>query len=157
LALGVLAADCAPVLFADAEARVVGAAHAGWKGALAGITDATVAAMEALGARRARIVAQVGPCIAQSSYEVGPELRQAFLDAAPENADFFAQGARTDRWQFDLPGYVVGRLAAARIGAAGALGRDTYADAARFYSFRRTTHRGEGDYGRLLSAIALPT
>ena len=147
LLLGIVTADCAPVLFADTDAGVVGAAHAGWKGALAGVTDATVAAMLALGARRERISAVVGPCIAQSSYEVDDAFYSRFDDPR-----FFRAG-RAGHWQFDLQGYVLERLQAAGVRAVG-LNLDTYADEARFYSFRRATHRGEPDYGRQLSLIA---
>lgn len=154
IALGALAADCAPVLFADAQAGVIGAAHAGWKGALAGVTDAAVAAMERLGARRASIRAAVGPCIAQASYEVGPELRAAFLAEDKEYGRFFAENA-AGRFQFDLKGYVAARLAAAGLGRVEVMPVDSYADEARCFSFRRATHRGEADYGRLVSAIVL--
>jgi YfiH family protein len=156
IGLGVLTADCAPVLLVDPEAEVVGAAHAGWKGALAGVTDAAVEAMASLGARRERILAAVGPCIARGSYEVGDELLAAFLAADPANAAHFDAGARPGHWQFDLAAYVLERLWAAGIAGAHALGQDTYAEDALFFSFRRTTHRGEPDYGRQISAIALP-
>jgi purine-nucleoside/S-methyl-5'-thioadenosine phosphorylase / adenosine deaminase len=142
LALGILTADCAPVLFADAEARVIGAAHAGWKGALAGVTDAAIGAMERLGARRARIAAAIGPCIAQASYEVGPEFAPRF-------------GAFVAERHFDLEGYVAKRLADAGIARVARLSADTYAREADFFSYRRATHRGEKDYGRQLSAIVL--
>ncbi len=155
LALGVLAADCAPVLLSDAEAGVVAAAHAGWKGALAGVAASTVEAMLGLGAREHRIRAAVGPCIAQASYEVDAEFRAAFLGQAAGNASFFAPGRREGRHQFDLSGYVAARLEAAGIGAVEQIGRDTYAEAGLFYSYRRATHRGEGDYGRQLSVILL--
>jgi YfiH family protein len=152
--LGVLAADCAPVLFADAQAGVIGACHAGWRGALGGVTDATIAKMEALGADRARIAAAVGPCIAQGSYEVGLEFRDAFLAEAPGNEDWFVVPTPGAKPHFDLPGYVTARLRAAGLGAVEALGRDTYTDETLF-SYRRCCHRGEGDFGRLISAIAL--
>jgi polyphenol oxidase len=155
LLLGILTADCAPVLFADHEAVVVGAAHAGWRGALAGVTDSAIAAMERLGARRENIHAAVGPCIAQPSYEVDEAFRARFLDADADNARFFVAG-RSGKPHFDLEAYVVHRLIAAGIGEVEALNLDTYADAARFFSFRRSTHRGEADYGRQLSAIAIP-
>ncbi|MFL6759018.1 peptidoglycan editing factor PgeF [Sphingomonas sp.] len=155
LLLGILTADCAPVLFADHHAVVVGAAHAGWRGALAGVTDATIEAMERLGARRENIHAAIGPCIAQPSYEVDEAFRARFLTANPDNARFFADG-RWDKAQFDLESYVVHRLLAAGIGEVEALNLDTYADPDRFFSFRRATHRGEADYGRQLSAIAIP-
>ena len=154
LALGILTADCAPVLFADREAGVIGAAHAGWKGALAGVTDATIVAMEALGGRREHIVAAIGPCIARASYEVDEGFRARFLDVAPENERFFAD-ARAGRARFDLEAYVAHRLAAAGIGRVAALGEDTYAQPERFFSFRRATHRSEPDYGRQISLIAL--
>jgi len=148
--LGILTADCAPVLLADPEAGVVGAAHAGWRGAHGGIVGNTVAAMEALGARRERIAAAIGPCIAQASYEVGEDFRRAFAD---DEARFFAPG-RPGHWRFDLPGYVARRLEESRVGQVEVLGRDTYAEPELFYSFRRATHRGEPTYGRLLSLIA---
>ncbi|WP_372425351.1 peptidoglycan editing factor PgeF [Salinarimonas chemoclinalis] len=155
LALAILTADCGPILFADAEAGVIGAAHAGWRGALAGIAEATVEAMERLGARRGRIVAVLGPTIGQGAYEVGAELRRAAVADDPGADRFFAPGARDEKFQFDLPGYILARLARADIGAARDLRRCTYSDEARFYSYRRATHRGEPDYGRLVSAIAL--
>lgn len=148
--LGILTADCAPVLLADAEAGVVGAAHAGWKGALAGVTDATVAAMVALGARAERICAAVGPCIAQGSYEVD----EGFYARFDGEARFFARGA-PGHWQFDLEGYVAARLAAAGVGTVERLGLDTYAAPERFFSFRRATHRGEPAYGRQIALIGL--
>jgi hypothetical protein len=155
LAIGVSTADCGPVLLADAEARVIGAAHAGWRGALAGVTDAAIAAMERLGARRDRIVAALGPMISQPNYEIGAELVERFRAADAANARFFRPAARPGHSLFDLPGYVAARLAAARIGRIEDLAACTYADPARFYSFRRTTHRGEPDYGRHVNAIAL--
>ena len=154
LLLGILTADCAPVLFADHEAVVVGAAHAGWRGALAGVTDSTVAAMEKLGARRDRIQAAVGPCIAQPSYEVDQGFRLRFMEADPANHRFFAEGP-AGKPHFDLEAYVVHRLIAAGVGEVEGLNLDTYADQDRFYSYRRATHCGEADYGRQLSAIAL--
>lgn len=155
LLLGILTADCAPVLFADEGAGVVGAAHAGWKGAITGVTDATIDAMEALGADRSRIVAAVGPCIARPSYEVDEGFFRRFAEADPENERFFSAGARADRHQFDLEAYVASRLAAAGIGRIELMGLDTYADERRFYSFRRATHRCELDYGRQISLIGL--
>ena len=155
LLLGILTADCAPVLFADHHAVVVGAAHAGWRGALAGVTDATIEAMERLGARRDNIHAAVGPCIAQPSYEVDEAFCARFLDADPGNARFFVAGPAS-KPHFDLESYVVHRLIAAGIGEVEALNLDTYDDADRFYSYRRATHHGEADYGRQLSAIAIP-
>lgn len=154
VALGILTADCQPILFADAQAGVIGAAHAGWKGALDGVIDATVAAMERLGARRRNIHAVIGPCISQSAYEVGPEFVSRFIERDPANARFFASG-EGDRSFFDLPGYGLARLKACGIGAARWSGHCTYGDPERFYSYRRTCHRAEADYGRLLSAIAL--
>ena len=154
LALGILTADCAPVLLADREAGVVGAAHAGWKGALAGVTDSTIAAMETLGADRARIVAAIGPCIARSAYEVDAAFWQRFTDADPENERFFVD-ARSGHHRFDLEAYVTHRLAAAGIGRVEALGLDTYSDEARFYSYRRATHRAETSYGRQIAIIGL--
>lgn len=155
LALGALGADCAPVLFADAEAGVVGAAHAGWRGALGGVIEATVEAMVALGAARGRIAAAVGPCISQAAYEVGPDFVAVFLDEDPDHSRFFAGGAG-DRAQFDLPGFCLARLDEAGIGARAWIGRCTWSDEARFYSYRRATQRGEADYGRQIGAIAAP-
>ncbi|TKD52937.1 peptidoglycan editing factor PgeF [Sphingomonas baiyangensis] len=155
LALGILTADCAPVLLADREAGVVGAAHAGWKGALGGVTDATIAAMEALGARRARIAAAIGPCIARASYEVDEGFRARFCAAEAANERFFVAGQRAGYWHFDLEAYVAHRLAAAGLARIEALGLDTYAKPDRFFSYRRATHRGEPDYGRQISIIGL--
>jgi len=154
LVLGTLTADCAPVLFADREAGVVAAAHAGWKGAIGGVTDSTIAAMEALGARRDRIAAAVGPCIARASYEVDAGFFQRFCEQDPANERFFADG-RPEHFQFDLEAYVVHRLALAGLRTIEALGLDTYANESRFFSFRRATHRGEPDYGRQISLIGL--
>jgi YfiH family protein len=142
------------VLLADAKAGIIGAAHAGWRGAFAGVTDATIAAMERLGARRQDIHAAVGPCIAQTSYEVEEAFRARFLDKNGANGRFFSEAA-AGKPHFDLEAYVVRRLVAAGIGEVEELNLDTYADADRFYSYRRATHRGEADYGRQLSAIAL--
>ncbi len=155
LVLGILTADCAPVLLADTEAGVIGAAHAGWKGAIGGVTDATIAAMEKLGARRARIAAAVGPCISRASYEVDAGFLARFTDADPANERFFADGKRAGHYQFDLEAYVANRLAASGIMRVAALGLDTYAQADRYYSFRRATHAGNPDYGRQISLIAL--
>ena len=155
LALGILTADCAPVLLADPEAQIVGAAHAGWKGALGGVTDATLVAMEALGASRDRIAAAIGPCIARASYEVDAGFQRRFEADDPANERFFAP-ARTGHAQFDLEGYVAHRLASAGVRTVEAMGLDTYADPARFYSFRRATHLGEPDYGRQMAIIGLP-
>lgn len=154
LLLGILTADCAPVLLADADAGVIGAAHAGWRGALGGAMDSVLAAMENLGARRERIAAAVGPCIAPNSYEVDAQFRERFLAADNANDRFFrADGAKP---HFDLPAYVADKLTQHGLGAVEVLGLDTYAEPDRFFSFRRATHRGESDYGRQLSAIALP-
>lgn len=157
LALAILTADCGPVLFADADAGVIGAAHAGWRGALGGVLEATLDAMEALGARRERVVAVLGPTIGGSAYEVGEELRAAFVaqDASAER--FFLDGERPGKHKLDLPGYIGARLAGAGVGAAHDLARCTYTEEALFYSYRRATHRGEPDYGRLVSAVALET
>ncbi|MBI1198326.1 MAG: peptidoglycan editing factor PgeF [Phenylobacterium sp.] len=152
---GALAADCAPILLADAEARVVGAAHAGWKGALTGVAEAAIARMEGLGARRDRIVAAVGPCIGPASYEVGLEYVARFTDADPAYARFFGPGANDEKRQFDLPAFVLARLRAAGIAACEWIGRDTCAEADLFFSNRRAFKQGEPDYGRLLSAIVL--
>jgi YfiH family protein len=152
---GALAADCAPILFADAQARVVGAAHAGWKGALTGVAEAAIARMETLGARRDRIIAAVGPCIGSRSYEVGLEYVARFVEVDPAYGAFFTAGASEAKRQFDLPGFVLARLRAAGIGACEWIGRDTCAEADAFYSNRRAFKRGESDYGRLLSAIML--
>lgn len=152
--LGILTADCAPVLLADREAGVVGAAHAGWKGALAGVTDATIAQMEKLGARADRIAAAVGPCIARASYEVDMGFVERFCATDPENERFFAEN-RPGHARFDLEAYVVHRLAAAGVRRIEALGQDTYAQEDLFFSFRRATHRGEADYGRQLSVIGI--
>lgn len=154
LLLGIVTADCAPVLFADREAGVIGAAHAGWKGALGGVTDRTIAAMEALGAKRSRIAAVIGPCIAQRSYEVSRGFCEPFLAADESSLRFFAEG-RPGHLQFDLEGYVANRLESAGIGHVRALGEDTCAQPERFYSFRRATHRGEATYGRQFSLIGL--
>lgn len=154
LALAVLTADCQPVLFADPEAGVIGAAHAGWRGALDGVLEATVAAMEALGAKREAISAVIGPCISQAAYEVGPEFLDAFRDEDPAYTRFFANG-QGDRLLFDLPGFGLHRLRAAGVGQADWVRHCTYRDSERFYSYRRTTHAGEADYGRLISAIRL--
>jgi len=155
LALGILTADCAPILFADVGAGVVGAAHAGWKGALGGVAEATVAAMERLGADRDRIVAAVGPCIAKTSYEVDDAFLSRFTSADRDYERFFVS-ARPGHHHFDLEGFVAARLAAASVRAVHATGLDTYADETRFFSYRRATHRGQSDYGRQLSLIALP-
>jgi len=156
LLLGILTADCVPVLLADRTAGVVGAAHAGWKGAIAGVTDNAITAMEALGADRRRIVAVIGPCIARLSYEVDDAFVTRFTADDPANERFFASGRRPGHAQFDIEAYVTHRLAAAGIGHVLALGEDTYSQPDRFFSFRRATHRGESGYGRQISLIGLP-
>ncbi|MEJ1160755.1 peptidoglycan editing factor PgeF [Prosthecomicrobium sp. N25] len=155
LGIGVSTADCGPILFADGGAGVVGAAHAGWKGAFTGVAEATLAAMERLGAERSRIVAVLGPTISGRAYEVGPEFVDRFLAADAGNARYFAPSNKAGHSMFDLPAYIVSRLRDAGVGHAEDLGLCTYADEARFFSFRRMTHRGEPDYGRLVSAIAV--
>jgi hypothetical protein len=155
VALSVLTADCAPVLLADAGARVIGAVHAGWRGALEGVLDQAVAAMERLGATRDGIVAAVGPTISQAAYEVGPEFLERFLDADRGHGRFFIDG-EADRLNFDLPGFVLERLRAAGVGEAVWIKACTYSEPERFYSFRRATHAGEPDYGRLIASITLP-
>ncbi|WP_434618164.1 peptidoglycan editing factor PgeF [Tabrizicola sp. M-4] len=154
LALGVLTADCQPVLFADPEARIIGAAHAGWRGTRDGVLEATVDAMVALGARRENIAAVIGPTISQSAYEVGPEFFEAFTDDDRDNARFFIAG-QNGRYLFDLPAFGLSRLRAAGVGHAEWTRHCTYRDSERFFSYRRTTHAGEADYGRLISAIRL--
>jgi len=155
VALGVLTADCAPVLLADITAGVIGAAHAGWKGALGGVTDSVIAAMEKLGAARARIAAAIGPCIGRQSYEVDKVFRDGFVEADSGYGAFFVPGEREAFFRFDLESYVAMRLESAGVRNIARLGADTYAREDDFYSFRRATHRGESDYGRELSAIAL--
>lgn len=155
LALGVLTADCGPVLFADSKARVIGAAHAGWKGALTGVTTRTLALMEEQGARRERITAVIGPMISRAAYEVGPEFPARFTDADPRNARYFTPSARAGHAMFDLPAYLADRLAAEGVGNVVNLSLCTFSDEQRFFSYRRATHRNEKDYGRLISAIAL--
>ena len=155
VAIGVGTADCGPVLFADKDAGIVAAAHAGWKGAMTGILEATIQKMEILGAERGRIVAILGPTISGQAYEVGPEFRERFVGAAPENEAFFSPSQRAGHALFDLPAYIVLRLEQAGVAHAGSLDHCTYADERRFYSYRRATHRGEPDYGRLLSAIVI--
>lgn len=155
LALAISSADCGPLLFADPENAVVGAAHAGWKGALTGIVEATLTAMEELGAERDAIVAVLGPTIGREAYEVGPEFRQRFEADDPANARFFGPSEREGHAHFDLPGYIRARLERAGIGEFADLNLCTYADESRFFSYRRATHRREKDYGRLISAIAV--
>lgn len=154
LAIGVLTADCGPVLFADGEARVVAAAHAGWKGALAGVLENTIAAMEKLGAKRKRIFATLGPVISQRNYEVGPEFVEQFTAKNPDDSIWFVPSAKSDHAMFDLQGYIVQRLQQAGVRTS-ALNACTYADEELFFSYRRTTHRNEPDYGRQMSAISL--
>lgn len=154
LSLAVLTADCQPVLFADRAAGVIGAAHAGWRGARDGVLEATLDAMEALGAQRSSIVAAIGPTISQRAYEVGPEFLDDFLAEDPDNHRFFINGAG-DRYLFDLPGYGLHRLRRAGIGDAEWTRHCTYSDPDRFFSYRRSTHAGEADYGRLISVIRL--
>jgi polyphenol oxidase len=155
LALGVTGADCGMILFADQRARVIGAAHAGWKGALTGVIEATVAAMERLGAKPGDIFAGLGPCIGPESYEVGPEFLAAFGGAGDETARYFAPGRRAGHSMFNLSAYIAERAARAGIGRFEDLGLDTYADESRFFSYRRATHRKEPDYGRLVSVILM--
>ena len=154
VAIGVLTADCGPVLFADADAGVVGAAHAGWKGALGGVLENTIAAMEGLGAQRGRIVAVLGPSISGRHYEVGPEFVERFEAADPANERYFSPSGKPGHAMFDLPAYTVERLATAGVDASD-IGLCTYAEEELFFSYRRTTHRGEPDYGRQISAIVL--
>lgn len=154
LALGILTADCQPVLFADHSAGVIGAAHAGWRGALDGVLEATLEAMEALGAQRADTVAVIGPTISQRAYEVGPEFLDAFMADDIDNQRFFANG-QGDRYLFDLPAFGLHRLRSIGVGHAEWTRHCTYSDPDRFYSYRRTTHNGEADYGRLISVIRL--
>jgi YfiH family protein len=153
VALGIVTADCAPVLFAADDGTIVGAAHAGWRGAVSGVLEATVAAMTALGASAGGIVAAVGPCIGQASYEVGPDLRDAVLARSEAGAAFFIPGKRSDRWQFDLPGYCAARLRAAGVATAIVTGADTLAGEDRFFSHRRRTLAGQGPIGHQISVI----
>ena len=152
--LAVQTADCVPVLFSDVEARVVGAAHSGWKGAFTGINESTISAMETLGATRDRIVCAIGPCIAQKSYEVDAGFFERFADADPANERFFADG-KPGHYQFDIEGYVAARLAAAGIRSVECLGEDTYSQPDRFFSYRRSCHRNEPGYGGQMSLIGL--
>lgn len=154
LLLGILTADCVPVLFLDPNKQIIGAAHAGWKGAIAGVTDNTVAAMENLGAKRSDIACAIGPCIAQDSYEVDAGFREHFVEADPVNADFFRTG-KPGHFQFDIESYVAHRLAQAGIDVIEKLGLDTYANADRYFSYRRSCHREEAGYGRQISLIGL--
>jgi YfiH family protein len=155
LALGILTADCAPILLADSQARVIGAAHAGWKGAHGGVLEATLDAMTQLGAERSRIRTAIGPCISQANYEVGWEFRDKFLELGLRNRKFFAVSDKEGHYRFDLEGYVAHRLTEAGVGGVERLGVCTYPAQSGFFSFRRTTHAGEPDYGRQVSAIVL--
>ena len=154
VALGVLSADCAPILFSDPKNNVIGAAHSGWKGSLHGISENVVSSMVELGADRSEITAVVGPCISQANYEVGQEFLEQFMDEDPNASQFFVNGA-AGKYQFDLPGFCLSHLRGLGIKDASWIGHCTYADEERFYSYRRTTHRGEPDYGRLISAIVI--
>lgn len=155
IALGILTADCTPVLFADDKAQVIGAAHAGWKGAVSGVLEATLTAMEKLGASTSHISAAIGPTISQPNYEVGPEFAETFIARDKAFERFFIPSARNQHFQFDLPGFVEHRLQQAGLASIERLNLCTYADPARFFSYRRTTHAGEPDYGRQISAITL--
>lgn len=155
IAIGVSTADCGPVLFADREKRVIGAAHAGWRGAFTGVLEATIAAMEKLGAARERLTVALGPMIRQASYEVGPEFVTRFVAAEPEYTRFFKHAGADGHAMFDLAGFIAWRLQQAGVGDIDDLGLDTFADPDRFYSYRRTTKRSEPDYGRHINAIAL--
>ena len=155
IALGILTADCGPVLFADDQAGVIGACHAGWKGALTGVTDRTVEAMESLGANRKNIVVVLGPTISQKAYEVGPEFPKPFLQQNNAHQKYFIPSVKSDHYMFDLPAYLIEKMKLHGVGQVVDLGLCTYADAERFFSYRRTTHLQEKDYGRLISTIAL--
>jgi YfiH family protein len=154
LALGIVTADCGPVLFADTDAGVIGACHAGWKGAVGGVMESTIAQMETLGAKRKNITAVLGPCISQENYEVGPDFPEPFLELDSANKRYFVPSKKPDHHMFDLTGYIVDRLAKTDV-QSGTVARCTYAEEDNFYSYRRTTHRNEPDYGRQLSAIVL--
>jgi hypothetical protein len=155
IALGILTADCAPVLLADPEAHVIGAAHAGWRGAISGVLEESLAAMEALGASRKRVTAAIGPCISRPNYEVGPELFARFVAADGDNTRYFVPSDRAGHYRFDLESYVADRLARAGVRSVERLAACTYARDADFFSFRRNTHKGEKEYGREISAILL--
>lgn len=155
IALGILTADCGPVLFVDQAAAVIGCCHAGWKGALTGVTDTTVVAMEKLGAKRDNIIAVIGPTISQVAYEVGPEFPKLFLEKSSAHGAFFKHSVKAEHFMFDLPGYLRERLKSIGLKSVHDLALCTYSDESRFYSYRRATHRGETNYGRLISAIAL--
>ena len=155
IAIGILTADCTPVLFADTINMVIGAAHAGWRGALAGVLEATVETMEGQGAERKNIIAVIGPCIAQDSYEVGPEFRATFVDENSDNGQYFRPSVTDNHHQFDLAGFIVHRLKNLALGQCYDLVRDTYTETEFFYSYRRSCHNRETDYGRQISAIAI--
>jgi len=155
LAIGILTADCAPVLFADPQAPVVGAAHAGWQGALGGVLEQTLLEMEKLGARRGRISAVIGPAISAAAYQVGPEFWDRFMEADEANECFFRDDEVTGKYIFDLPGYITAQLEKAGVGSVENTCLCTYGEEARFFSFRRATHRNEPDYGRQISAISI--
>ena len=155
LAIGVLTADCCPVLFADPDAKIVGAAHAGWKGAIGGVLEATISAMESLGARRQSIVAAIGPTISQPSYEVGPEFQEAFVKDDGQNNRFFMRGAAPAKFLFDLPGFVHSKLQKSSLTRIETCAPCTYRNESLFFSYRRSTHRSEPDYGRQISAIVV--
>lgn len=155
LAIGIMTADCTPVLFADRKAGIIGAAHAGWKGAIGGVLAATVRKMEELGGDRHHITAAVGPCIHQKSYEVGPEFYRSFVDQHSQNDQYFTASPKDRHYLFDLPGFVLGKLSELDLSAVQNVSEDTYLNEDKFYSYRRTTHRKETDYGRGLSAIVL--
>ena len=154
IAIGILTADCGPVLFADAENSVIGAAHAGWKGATGGVLDNTVSAMETIGAEREHIVAVLGPTISQENYEVGPEFVERLIDIHPDNKDYLVASEKPEHFMFDLPAYIIARLTIVGVKAHWSE-HCTYADEESFFSYRRTTHRKEADYGRQISAISL--
>lgn len=155
IALGILTADCAPVLMYDADAKVIGAAHTGWQGALSGIVESVLAAMARLGANPASVRAAIGPCIGPNAYEVGPEFHARFVAAEAQNSRFFKRSRTTAQWHFDLPAYVAHRLSRASVGGIDIVGRCTYREEDDFFSYRRSTHRKQRDYGRQLTAIAL--
>ena len=155
ITLAVLTADCQPVLFADPNAKIIGAAHAGWRGALNGVLDATIDAMEGLGAQREKIVGVIGPCISQPAYEVGQDFIELFLEASPDNNCFFSNAKAPEKYLFNLPGYGLSRLRKAGIKAAEWTQYCTYSDPKRFFSYRRATHQKQADYGRLISTIRL--
>lgn len=157
IALGIMTADCAPVLFADAEAGVIGAAHAGWKGALGGVLQATIDTMEELGGARSRIIAALGPCIRQQSYEVGPEFKASFITVSTDYETYFLPADRQTHFMFDLATFIMDRLQSLNLASVEDVGVDTYEESNRFFSYRRATHKGEADYGRGLSALVMET